>query len=113
MNGSVTHLEIGAVSGSSTSRFFSSLFGWRYNSMGEGGGWFDSPTCKIGLHPSDPLPGIVVYLSVADVEAAASKVRELGGEAGEISPDEPGFGRFCSCRDPEGVVFGLHQPPKK
>jgi uncharacterized protein len=113
MKSSVTHLEIGTQTGTSTSKFFSSLFDWPYNSMGEGGGWFETPTCKVGMHPSDPKPGIVVYFFVSDIEAASVKVRELSGEAGEISPDEPGFGRFCSCKDPEGVVFGLHQPPSK
>jgi uncharacterized protein len=111
MLNTITHLEIGTRTGINTSAFFSSLFGWPYSSMGEGAGWFDTPTCKIGMHPSDPSPGIVVYFPVSDIEAASSKVRELGGHAGEISPDEPGFGRFCPCKDPEGVVFGLHQPP--
>jgi predicted enzyme related to lactoylglutathione lyase len=111
MQGKITHLEIGTQTAPNTSTFFSSLFEWPYSSMGEGGGWFKTPTCKIGMHPSDPKPGIVVYFSVSDIEAASIKVRELGGEASEISPDEPGFGRFCSCKDPEGVVFGLHQLP--
>lgn len=113
MQGTITHIEIGAQSGLGTSVFFSSLFEWPYSSMGEGGGWFKAPTCKVGMHPSDPNPGIVVYFSVSDIEAAAIKVRQLGGAAGEISPDEPDFGRFCTCKDPEGVIFGLHRPPGK
>lgn len=109
MSGSITHLEIGSNTGSGTAEFLSELFGWKFNSMGEGGGWFDTPTCKAGLHPNDPTAGIMVYLSVSDIEQAVAKVRKLGGEADAISPEEPGFGRFCSCRDPEGVPFGLHQ----
>lgn len=109
MQGSVTHLEIGTHAGPGTRQFFSSLFGWPFSPMKEGGGCFDGPTCKVGMHTSDPEPGIVVYFAVTDIEAAARRVRELGGEAGEVSPETPGFGRFCSCKDPEGVVFGLHQ----
>jgi len=111
MSGAITHIEIGAVAGAKSSTFFSALFGWQYSSMGEGGGWFDTPTCKAGLHPSDPSPGITVYFSVPNIEQAAETVRKLGGEAGDISPEEPSFGRFCPCKDPEGVVFGLHQKP--
>ena len=111
MQSTVTHLEIGTQTGSDTSKFFSSLFGWSFSTMGEGGGWFNTPTCKIGMHPSDPSPGIVVYFSVRNIEAASGKVRDLGGTAGETSPEEPGFGRFCSRKDPEGVIFGLHQAP--
>jgi uncharacterized protein len=103
MNGAVTHLEIGASTGAKSPAFFEKLFGWSFNSMGEGNGFFKTPTC-------DPSPGIVAYLSVEDIEIAVAHVRELGGQAGNISPNEPGFGRFCSCKDPEGVVFGLHQP---
>jgi uncharacterized protein len=110
MNGAVTHLEIGASTGAKSPAFFEKLFGWSFNSMGEGNGFFNTPTCKAGLHPGDPSPGIVAYLSIEDIEVAVAHVRELGGQAGEISPNEPGFGRFCSCKDPEGVVFGLHQP---
>jgi len=47
--------------------------------MGEAGGCFDGPTCKVGLHGADLSPEIVVYFSVPDIEAAAHLVGELGG----------------------------------
>jgi uncharacterized protein len=109
MQGSITHIEIGSVTGQKTSKFFSNLFEWDFDNMGEGNGVLATPTCNAGLHPNDPKPGIVVYFAVDDIESSAKRVRELGGEAGTISPEEPGFGRFCPCKDPEGVVFGLHQ----
>jgi uncharacterized protein len=110
MQGRISHIELGTSTGAKTSAFFTLLFSWKYSPMGEGGGVFDAPTCKAGLHPGDPNPGIVVYFAVNNIEAAAIRVKELGGQAGEISPNEPGFGRFCPCKDPEGVAFGLHQP---
>jgi predicted enzyme related to lactoylglutathione lyase len=36
-------------------------------------------------------------------------VREAGGQADPPAPEEPGFGRFSNCRDPQGIRFGLHQ----
>jgi uncharacterized protein len=110
MSGLVTHIEIGSATGTKTSAFFSSLFGWSFDSWGEGGGVFNTPTCNIGLHGNDKTPQMVVYFMVLSIDDAAKQVIALGGTAGEISPEETGFGRFCTCKDPEGVVFGLHQP---
>ncbi|EDX82400.1 hypothetical protein S7335_846 [Synechococcus sp. PCC 7335] len=39
-------------------------------------------------------------------------MKELGGEAESLGPEEPGFGRFCNCKDPQGIRFGLHQLSK-
>jgi hypothetical protein len=52
--------------------------------------------------------GFLVYFGVPDLEVAIADVNRLGGAA-EIPTDEPGFGRFCICRDPQGLRFGLHQ----
>jgi predicted enzyme related to lactoylglutathione lyase len=51
----------------------------------------------------------VLYFSVPDIEDAVRRVRELGGAADEPGPAETG-GRFASCRDDQGVAFGLRQP---
>lgn len=103
------HIEIGSATGAKTATFFTKLLGWSFESWGEAGGIFNTPTCNVGLHASDPTPQMVVYFSVTDIEQAAMQVAELGGQAGEVSAEETGFGRFCTCKDPEGVVFGLHQ----
>jgi uncharacterized protein len=110
MSGAITHIEIGTSTGAKTSGFFSKLFGWSFVAWGESGGVFTTPTCKIGLHGNDPTPQMVPYFSVQSIEDAAKQVVALGGQVCVISPEEPGFGRFCTCKDPVGVVFGLHQP---
>jgi hypothetical protein len=56
-----------------------------------------------------PAPQIYVYFHVADLAAAAAKVRAAGGET-EDQVEEPGFGRFVNCAAPGGLRFGLHQP---
>ena len=110
LSADVSYIEIGTGESSLTRAFLGQLFGWDFHPMGEGGnGWFDTPTMKAGLHGGDPTPGILVFFSVVDLEVAAARVRELGGETAEISAEEPGFGRFCMCRDPQGVRFGLHR----
>lgn len=111
MAGELSYIEIGTGDARVTSRFLADLFGWSFHAMGDGGdGWFDAPSLKAGLHGNDPDHGVVVYFRVPDLEAAIAKVRELGGEAEDRIAEEEGFGRFCNCRDPQGLRFGLHQP---
>jgi uncharacterized protein len=114
VNGAVSYMEIGAMSGTKTNEFFSKLLGWKFNRIGKEGdegneGWFETPSGFAGMHTMDPTPGITVFFEVADLEAAAAQVRVLGGEAGPLSKNEPGFGQFCICKDPEGIAFGLHK----
>jgi uncharacterized protein len=71
-------------------------------------GYFQTPTIKVGIHGEDPSPGFLVFFGVPDLEAAIANVNRLGGSA-EGAIEEPGFGRFCLCRDPKGLRFGLHQ----
>lgn len=108
--GTISFVEMGSAETETTAQFFSALFGWRYTSMdGGGNGWFETPGCRMGLHGGDPDWGMVPYLRVADIESAVQRVRNLGGDAEEVVA-APGFGRFCNCRDPQGMRFGLHQP---
>ena len=110
MHGDVSFIEIGTTDTGRTQTFFESVFGWNFHPMTQGGGWFQAPSIRVGLHGNDPEPQMYLFLGVADLERAIEVVREAGGEA-ETVQDEPGFGRFCSCRDPRGIRFGLHQRP--
>ena len=111
MHTTPTYLEIGTKNSPASAEFFKAVFDWTYTGAGQDGGWFQTPTIRVGLHGDDPQPQIVVYFSVPDLEAAIARVRAAGGHADEPGPHEPGFGRFCNCRDPGGVPFGLHQAP--
>ncbi|MGF1462037.1 MAG: VOC family protein [Maricaulaceae bacterium] len=109
-DGLVTFIEMGTGDTERTSQFFSKLFGWRFQAMGDtGNGWFETPAGKIGLHGDDPGWEMVPYFKVSDLEAAIENVRALGGDAEAIATAE-GFGRFSNCKDPQGMRFGLHEP---
>lgn len=109
MKPEVSYIEIGAGDAGKARAFLGQLFGWDFHLMGAGPeGWFQTPSLKAGLHGNDPAPGIFVFFSVPDLDEAIAKVTQLGGEAGEAT-EEPGFGRFCNCCDPQGIRFGLHQ----
>ena len=111
MTGQVSYLEIGTGNVAVSRSFFEQLFGWTFHAMEPGNeGWFQTPSIRAGVHGNDPSPQFAVYFDVPNLEKAVSKVKELGGKAEDLGPEEPGFGRFCNCTDPQGVRFGLHQP---
>ena len=58
--------------------------------------------------PDGVTQGMRVYFDVDDIRAGASRVSELGGEAGETLP-VPGMGWFAICKDTVGNEFGLWQ----
>ena len=58
---------------------------------------------------ADLPPQWLVYVFVEDVDASASRCRELGGEV-VAGPREMGGGRFCVIRDPAGAVLALYAP---
>jgi predicted enzyme related to lactoylglutathione lyase len=110
MYGNVSFLELGA-NGSDTAKsqaFFETVFGWPFQAMPQGGGWFQAPQIRVGLHGNDTEPQMYVFFDVGDLEQAITVVRDAGGEA-EPPTSAPGFGRFSNCRDPQGIRFGLHQ----
>jgi predicted enzyme related to lactoylglutathione lyase len=108
MHGDVSFIEIGSSDTESSRPFFAKVFGWTYNPMPQGGGWFQTPSIRIGLHGGD-TPQMYVFFEVPDLEHAIALVRDAGGEAEPPAKEEPGFGRFSFCRDPQGLRFGLHQ----
>jgi len=99
MHGSVSFVEIGTTDTDRTHAFFERVFGWKFTPMSHGGGWFQTPSMRMGLHGNDPQP------------QALASVRDAGGTAENSGEEVPGFGRFANCRDPQGIVFGLHQRP--
>jgi predicted enzyme related to lactoylglutathione lyase len=56
--------------------------------------------------------GFFVFFGLADLEEAIADVSRPGGAA-EAPSEEPGFGRFCICRDPQGLRFGLSRRSRK
>ena len=49
----------------------------------------------------------IAYLGTDDVDAAARKAQELGGEVLLPPVDVPGMGRATVLRDPQGAAFGV------
>jgi predicted enzyme related to lactoylglutathione lyase len=110
--GEPSFLEIGVPSGARARDFYRELLGWQFESMGGDNYFAATSTAGIGLHTDDPDALMVVYFTVADIEAAVERVRRLGGTAPQPGGGDERFGRFVECRDSQGVRFGLRQPPR-
>jgi uncharacterized protein len=94
--------------------FYREVFGWQkaethvgptgtyqlFSAAGQTiGGMFNKP-------PAAPTAFWLYYFNVADVDAAAERVRANGGEVLEGPTEIPG-GRVARCTDPQGAIFAL------
>jgi predicted enzyme related to lactoylglutathione lyase len=113
MAGKPVHVEIPAADTEKASAFWCGLFGWELQ------GFEDAPSPYLMTRFSEDTGGAIfeaegdarglrVYFDVDDIGAGASRVRELGGEAGGAMP-VPGMGWFAHCTDVSGNEFGLWQ----
>jgi predicted enzyme related to lactoylglutathione lyase len=55
-------------------------------------------------------PNWTGYIAVDDTDAAAEKVKTLGGSVMRPPQDIPGIGRFAIVADPQGAVFAIMTP---
>ena len=113
MAGQMVHVEIPAGSTAKAKEFWGGLFGWQFEE------YPGSPTEYHTTRFSETQGGAImgadgdkrgprVYFDVDDINAAKSRVGELGGTSGEAFP-VPSMGWFAVCRDSEGNEFGLWQ----
>ena len=58
----------------------------------------------------DPTGHWVGYFGTGDVDAAADRTAELGGEVLLGPLDIPNTGRVAVLRDPDGATFGVFDP---
>ncbi len=113
MPGQIVHLEIPADDTEQSRAFWGSLFGWQFQAYPGGPGeyYMTQISEQTGGAITSMEPGkrgTRPYFDVADVNAGAARVKELGGEADEPMP-VPNMGWFVTCRDPHGNEFGLWQ----
>ncbi|MGD0980711.1 MAG: VOC family protein [Solirubrobacteraceae bacterium] len=113
MTGEVSFFELGVKDPAPAREFYGELFGWKMELGPSGQGFhIDSGNIPGGLHGGDEGSGPYLFFKVENIEAAAKRVRELGGEAEFTEHSGPGpAGTFAFCRDNQGSSFGLHQSP--
>ena len=101
-----------------TKAFYARHFGMAFNDkmpMGEMGDyWFitegtmeDAIGAMMTRPPHVPANGWHYYIRVADIDAAAAKVRELGGQVLNGPMEVPGGDWIINGLDPQGAAFSL------
>ena len=112
MSGQLVHFEIPADDTAKGREFWGSLFGWKFEAAPGGFEYFMTRISdQMGGAITNMEPGkrgARAYFDVDEINAGATRVKELGGEANEPSP-VPGMGWFATCKDPQGNEFGLWQ----
>jgi hypothetical protein len=102
-------------------KFYAQLFGWETKEfpMGPGEpygmcfvGGKDVAGITKSMAPAGVPPHWLPYLAVDDVDAAAAKVKELGGNIMGPPMDIPDVGRFAVAMDPTGAAFAIHKHAK-
>lgn len=88
--------------------FFGALFSWQFAASNVPG-YFMIPNAdpSAGLTTTDEDSGGHTYFTVPDIEAAATRVREFGGEA--AAPLQVPSGTFARRRDDQGTEFSHWQ----
>lgn len=96
--------------------FYGPILGWGFKDAGMPGMDYliasANGSMVAGLPvPPSPMPDSwTLYFQVDDCDAAAAKLRDLGGQVIAGPDDIPETGRYAICTDPQGAVFGLMQP---
>lgn len=117
MAGEISFFSIGVGDADKAREFYGALFGWGFADPPAGAGAvIQTSNVPGGIHGGDPGASPYLFFGVVDIEAAATRVHELGGQIDEQDgEDDPlsveRFGRFRLCRDDQGSPFGLHQAP--
>jgi predicted enzyme related to lactoylglutathione lyase len=107
--GRIVYFAVPAPDAERAQAFYGGLFGWSFSGGNvPGGHQIEGADPPGGLSP-EPGAAPRFWLAVDDIEAAADRVRELGGQAGE--PVEIGSGWMLAAHDPNGVELNLWSGP--
>lgn len=114
-NGKICYIEMPATDVPRSAEFYKNCFGWNIRRRGDGATAFDDAAGEVSGafvlgRPPSGQPGMLFYIMVDSVAAAADVVVANGGEIVQpIGVDAPEItARF---RDPGGNVVGLYQEP--
>ena len=127
----VVHFEMPADDQKRAGEFYSRVFGWQTNQLGEEmGNYMVVETTEVDANRMPKKAGAInggiykkfkdgqvpsVVISVQDIQASMKKVaaaggKVLGGQKPGIPDDIPGIGLYCSFIDTEGNRVGMLQP---
>ncbi len=127
----VVHFEMPAKDRKRMAGFYSEVFGWKAQMLGEDmGNYVTVSTAETDEKGMSKTPGVInggfyplkegdpaqypsIVISVDDIKETIGKVTKAGGKIlGEPMPI-PGIGEYVACIDTEGNRCGILQPLMK
>lgn len=117
----IVHFDIPAEDTGRAKKFYAGLFGWKFELFP------DMQYSLITTTNLDGTPGVgggmgkrmepsqrmMNYFGVSSLDAAAKKVKSLGGSLISEKMAVPGMGFLINCEDTEGNRFGLYEEDPK
>ena len=116
------HFEIHAADMDRAQRFYESLFGWTFQSWGDGNYRLiatgaDGPGINGGLmrrrgdppRGGEPVTCWMCTVDVEDVDAYVARAEANGGSLAVAKMAVPGVGWLAYVKDGEGNIFGMMQ----
>lgn len=120
--GTFSWVDLATTDAAAAKAFYTGLFGWKTEDTDAGGGAVYT-MCRIdgddvcGIFEMSPEmqergapPNWTNYATVADADAATTRVKELGGETINDAFDVLDAGRMAVLKDPQGAVFAVWEP---
>ena len=112
MGNPIVFFEVLGKDHATLTTFFSELFGWSANPVGDSYSVMDTGAAEsiqggVG-EAADRTEHVTFYVEVDDLDAALRKAEALGGRQLLGPTDFPG-GSFAQFADPEGHTIGLWQ----
>ena len=129
MDHTIVHFEIPAENLEKLKKFYSDLFGWKFEKFPGPTEYWNVQTVHVNEEGMPMRPGVnggmmkkdrpehkpVNYISVESVDEYSNKAVQLGGQIIVPKMEIPGLGWWALVLDPDGNQIGLFetiQPPK-
>ncbi|MDQ2742885.1 MAG: VOC family protein [Chloroflexota bacterium] len=108
MTSDLTYFVIPVADADRAHAFYGGVLGWQFAPGTVPDGYqITNVTPPGGLSGNSSGSHVQVYFSVEDIQAAITRVRALGGEAGDVQKSAHGYS--ARCRDDQGTHFSLYQ----
>jgi uncharacterized protein len=119
-NNRIVHFEIPANQPEALTKFYSGLFGWKFQKAPMPGVeyWLcDTGTEGPGINGAvaprqNAQQSWMNYVDVEDIDASLAKATSLGAQVAMPKMPLPGVGAIAAILDPQGNVCGLWQQAK-
>ena len=116
-HGKICYLEIPATTPAASAAFYSSIFGWKTRTRGDGAIAFDDTGAVSGtwVGENDRTPDETTRIYIM-VDSIVDTLKQIESGGGRIVTPRTGIGdagAFAVFADPAGTEFGLYEEPQK